>query len=331
MTGELRGWFDAPGFAGHRLSWMTLKRARSDVRCRYSAALALRTGRTGSQSAVIPALLTMHYANLVSARLRGAAETPGDAETEWPLERIADTYELITSIHTDARFAGLPHSSPALPSKFSREGRRALSRGGSSPNIDRDRVDPAIAAALLFLAAEQYADANEAASAIRTRREGQLYEATILSESIADLARGQLGQIVDRGQRWRRPQDRPRSGRASSRRIARNPDHRPGDACGPVSRSAAQGSAGRFDGARHAFMRVLELSAASMATTTRDLGGDMLLAYAGPHHLASLLLAALDGISDAALTIGAAAGRRGSGILGAMAALQGKQLSVRVA
>ena len=41
----------------------------------------------------IPALLTEHYANLVSARLRGTAEDGADEETEWPLERIAGTYE----------------------------------------------------------------------------------------------------------------------------------------------------------------------------------------------------------------------------------------------
>ena len=47
----------------------------------------------------------------------------------------------------------------------------------ATANIDRDRVDSTIAAALLFLAAEQYADANEAAELILPRREGQFYEA----------------------------------------------------------------------------------------------------------------------------------------------------------
>ena len=49
----------------------------------------------------IPALLTRHYANLVSARLRGAVDGPGEAGEAWPPERIADTYELIASLHTD--------------------------------------------------------------------------------------------------------------------------------------------------------------------------------------------------------------------------------------
>ena len=59
---------------------------------------------------------------------------------------------------------------------------------------------------------------------------------------------------------------------------------------------------GRFDGARDAFVRVLELSAAVDSEHGGDLGGNVLNAYAGPHHLASLLIAAHDGLSEAALT-----------------------------
>src|SRR5262245_65364950 len=49
----------------------------------------------------IPQLLTRHYASLIAARLRGTAYAAHD-DDEWPLERIADTYELITSVHSDA-------------------------------------------------------------------------------------------------------------------------------------------------------------------------------------------------------------------------------------
>jgi hypothetical protein len=46
----------------------------------------------------IPALLTQHYANLVSNRLRGG-EGANPAADDWTLERIADTYELVASVH----------------------------------------------------------------------------------------------------------------------------------------------------------------------------------------------------------------------------------------
>jgi hypothetical protein len=169
-------------------------------------------------------------------------------------------------------------------------------------NIDRDRLDPTIAAAVLFLAAEQYADANEAASAIRARREGQLYEATILSQDIADLARGQLGRILERAERWRRPSaDRDLEERALATLI--------GTLISGVEVLAARllgvpispGSSGHFDGARDAFIRVLELSAVQ-SEHGGDLSANILNAYAGPHHLASLLIAAHDGLSEAALT-----------------------------
>lgn len=252
----------------------------------------------------IPALLTNHYASLVSARLRGDTELPGAAETEWPLERIADTYELITSIHTDTALRKASAFVAATAQQIL--ARRQVGAGDEraiTPNINRDRVDPAIAAALLFLAAEQYADANEAASTILTRRDGQLYEATILCENIADLARGQLGQIVDRGQRWR------------TARISHDLEERALAALLEtlitglellavrfLGLPAPERSAGGFDHARAAFTRVLELSAELDGAHKGALGGAVVFAYAGPHHLASLLLAAIDGIEIAALT-----------------------------
>lgn len=252
----------------------------------------------------IPALLTMHYANLVSARLRGAAEEGASVAGDgWTLERIADTYELITSIHTDAP---LRRSSAFVAGTAQQilARRQAVAAEENQPgNIDRDRVDPTIAAALLFLAAEQYADAHEAASNIHARRDGQLYEATILSEGIADLARGQLNLILERAERWRRS----RAGRdLEEQALAALLETLIAGlellAASFLGLPIPQPSAGRFDGARHAFMRVLELSATVNDEHRDDLGGNILNAYAGPHHLAALLIAAHDGISEAALT-----------------------------
>jgi superfamily II DNA/RNA helicase len=254
----------------------------------------------------IPALLTKHFANLVSTRLTGDIERPGDAGDAWPLERIADTYELIASIQPD----GVLRKASAFVAGIAQQ---ILARKQSSamtgdillPNIDRDRVDPTIAAAVLFLAAEQYADANEAASVIRPRQDGQLYEATILSENIADLARGQMERILERAQRWRRPgRERDLEERVLAALLETL-------ICG-VEILAARflavpiplPSSGRFDTAHDAFMRVLKLSAAiDSEEDSVDLGGNILNAFAGPHHLASLLIAAHEGIREAALTM----------------------------
>jgi DEAD/DEAH box helicase len=248
----------------------------------------------------IPALLTTHYTNLVSARLGGAVDSPGEA---WSPERIADTYELIASLHTDGELRRASAFVAGTAQQILARRQLASAAGDSLPaNIDRDRVDPTIAAAVLFLAAEQYADANEAAAMIRPLGDGQLHEATILSEDVADLARGQMGRILDRAQRWRMPKEgRDLEERALAALLETLISGVEILAARFLGVPIPPPSAGRFDGARDAFMRVLALSARLDSEHNSDLGGNILNAYAGPHHLASLLIAAHDGISEAAL------------------------------
>src|SRR5579875_881158 len=153
----------------------------------------------------IPAQLTRHYVNLISARLRAWTDSGEDRGSPWPLARIADTYELIASLQIENKKVRRAAAFVAGTAQqiLARAQRSAEEEGSVPPNIDRDRVDPTLAAAVLFLAAEQYADAHEAASAIRVRPDGQLYEATVLSKNIADLARGRLGSILGRAKTWR--------------------------------------------------------------------------------------------------------------------------------
>jgi len=253
----------------------------------------------------IPAQLTKHYANLVSARLRGVLDSPGETTEAWSLERIADTYELIASLQTDSTLRKASAFVAATAQQILARRQFSQEVGDFSPvNIDRDRVDPTIAAAVLFLAAEQYADAHEAASNIQTQQEGQLYEATILSENIADLVRGQMENILQRAERWRRPR---RDSDFDERALAALLETL---ICG-VEVQAAQflgapvplQSLGRFESPRDAFIRVLELSAVVDSEHGVDLGGNILNAFAGPSHLAALLIAAHDGIREAALTM----------------------------
>ncbi len=152
----------------------------------------------------IPALITRHYASLVSARLGDRIDDFESQEGVWPLERIADTYELMASLLSD-------ENSRSSASFVAATAQQILARRDSitnvedtSPLIDIGFVSAAISAPLLFLAAEQYADAFEAAAAIRPRNRKQLYEAQILSENIYALARGNLEGILSRATRWRR-------------------------------------------------------------------------------------------------------------------------------
>jgi len=253
----------------------------------------------------IPQLLTNHYAKLVSARLRGgiANDDLGTGE-EWPLERIADTYELITSVHSDAAVRRASSFVAATAQQIL--SRRQLDAGEDDSiwNINRDRVDPSIAAALLFLAAEQYADANETAALIRPRRRSQPYEVTILSAHIRNLARGQLNEILERAISWRK-EARSSVEFEELAFITLLETLITGielQAAEIFSVSAPVNIQDRFDTPRHAFVRVLELSTVSSSRYVAELGSEFHIAYSGPRHLASLLLAAYDGIYEAALT-----------------------------
>jgi hypothetical protein len=108
----------------------------------------------GLNPANIPALLTRQYANLAAARLRGGDENLDQLVAAWSLERLADTYEILTSLTSEVSVRR-PAAFVAGTAQQILARRQAISTEPRPPNIDRDRVDPSIAAAILFLAAEQ--------------------------------------------------------------------------------------------------------------------------------------------------------------------------------
>jgi hypothetical protein len=155
----------------------------------------------------LPQTLTARYAELVARRLRqvergAAVET--EPEGAWPLARIADASELVTSIHDDPNIRRAAAFVAGTAQQILAQESGATEVVETPPILHRDGVDPALAAALLFLAAEQYADANEAAQRIRIIEGRQVYVATLLAEDIQDLASGRLRSIIDRA--GRRPE-----------------------------------------------------------------------------------------------------------------------------
>ncbi len=161
----------------------------------------------GLDPAAMPQMLTARYAELVARRLCAIDGEPviEPGENTWPLGRIADAYELITSIHGDeatrraAAFVAGTAQQILAQEALSSEAERA------APILDRDRVDPTLAAPILFLAAEQYADAIEAGRRITVEGRTQSFVATLLAESIQDLAAGNLASILDRARRRSTP------------------------------------------------------------------------------------------------------------------------------
>lgn len=249
----------------------------------------------------LPAILTNCYINLVSARIAEVDSSIDDSDKGWSLERIADTYELLASLYTESEFRG-PSAFVAATARqiLARRQAKENPEFGESANVNRDCVDPTLAAPLLFLAAEQYADANEAADAIKAEKEGQLYEATILSENILDLARGRPRPILDRANRWRRMRSFSsidEEALASFLEVLVTGIEI--FAATLLRTEVPEAAAGRFESANEAFISVLNLSATK--NKHAEIDGEMVMTYAGPNHLASLLLTAVKGVSEGSL------------------------------
>lgn len=250
----------------------------------------------------LPAILTAHYADLASMRLRGAENEGDQAARGWTLERIADTYELIVSLQPEGPMRpAAAFVAGTAQQILARKQIEEVAEEKLPPNIDRDRLDPSLAAALLFLASEQYADANEAAAHIKSAKSGQSYEATILSEHVVDLARGRLTAILERAARWRRDvtyQDlEDRALAALLEALSTGIEML---AAQMLRVDVPEQAGARFDTPKDAFKRILSLASSGddIATIRPD---GLLVAYSGPYHLASLLLAIAGSLAGASL------------------------------
>lgn len=253
----------------------------------------------------LPQTLTERFAKLVAWRLR-RAEGEHVAEQDddiWPLNRIADTYELVTSISEDQNTKRAAAFVAGTAQQILAQESVAQNEGDAAPILDRDRVDPALAAAILFLAAEQYADAIEAAQKIKIVGNQQDYLATLLAEDIRDLASSRLSIILSRARR-RPAHFAARGGLEARSTTALFEALLVGVelfAAEVLGEQIPEKTAGRFDTARSAFSGVLHLSSRQLETDDPVIG-TLLTTYPGPRHLAALLLAAYDGMANAALT-----------------------------
>lgn len=245
----------------------------------------------------IPLELTEAYAQLVTARLR---EDPTDLPARARLANIADTYELIAVVsdNKDDKRASAFVAATA---------QQILAKGVSDADaeeglLSRDEVHPALAACLLFLAAEQYPDANEAANALPARSESSAFTVeTLLSESIRALAKGHLIDILNRARR-----------RGS---LGTSPDGIPAEATSRLYAALLDGvellasellaqphplaETVRFQRSGAAFDRVLELATLDHPSVFGD--RTLTTTYPGPSHLARLLKAAGETLGEASI------------------------------
>ena len=250
----------------------------------------------------LPSALTRLYAGLASSRLSAGgdgAEATWVADG-WSIERVADSYELLATVSEEPAVRR-PSAFVAASARQILARREAAGSEQTVRTVDRDYLDPAISSTILFLIAEQYADANEATLAIRNHESEQPYECTILAEHIADLACGRLVQVIERAGRWRR------------RTMPAGIDNRAFYAlvettCCGIELLASEilalpqpvAIADRYPSSSAAFARVVSISGPTkLGKTASTLGMDF--SYPGPHHLALLLAAAASTLVEARL------------------------------
>lgn len=251
----------------------------------------------------LPQLLTMHYAELVARRLRrvdGESAEFAQTETDWPLSRIADSYELIVSVQSEPE----SRRAAAFVAGTAQQilAKDVAENGMSAPIMDRYQIDPSVSAALLFLAAEQYADAHEAARNIRIEGRSQDYVCTILAEHVRDLASGRFESIIHRADRRQESFDLSRGLEERSTVVLFETLNTGVELfAAEILGLQRQAKAIRFEGARSSFEEVLTLSSMSHDKWTSETP-EFITSYPGPRHLSSLLLSAYDGTVAAAVT-----------------------------
>jgi ATP-dependent RNA helicase HelY len=159
---------------------------------------------SGVDPATLPQELTSVYSDIVVLRLKGAAldDDPNQLQNLQRLKRIADIYEGAVDSGTD----GHTRRAAAFVAATAHQLLGRVLLAGYEPGqslLEPDAINPAIAAPLLFLIAEQNADAREAARALAGIRVDNLLRSAVI-ESVYDLATERFESILERATRLRR-------------------------------------------------------------------------------------------------------------------------------
>jgi ATP-dependent RNA helicase HelY len=158
---------------------------------------------SGVDPLVLPQELTRVYSDLVVLRLKGTsvADDPDQVQALQRLKRIADIYEGAV----DAGAEGNARRAAAFVAATAHQMLGRIYAPGYEPGqalLEPDSIHPALAAPLLFLIAEQNADARESARPLGgIRTENRLRSAVI--ESVFDLVTERYASILERATRLR--------------------------------------------------------------------------------------------------------------------------------
>ena len=176
---------------------------------------------------------------------------------------------------------------------------RKLNLRGERPTLlSSDAVDAALASTLLFLIAERTADAHEAASQLRARGEPRAARRSLIL-SIREFARSELRSLNERDL------DEDRIPNGDSRETATDLLFQE---CNHVVQGLAREALGLTDddeAVRSDFAsrlnRVMKLSRTIEKGLPDELEGSIHLQFAGPYHMAALLLRLIGGVRETML------------------------------
>lgn len=258
---------------------------------------------SGVDPALLPQELTGIYAELAGLKLRAAvlADQPEYLAQLARIERIATIYEALVDSGADdheRRAAAF-----VAATAYQLLGRLRPELEMRDDLLMARAIDPRVSAPLLFLIAEQSPDAREAARELAGPRLEDLHRGALV-ESIEDLALERFGAILERAERLAGL--RPGSEAAFDERatqalyglcwsglvqmVARLLDR-------PNLELAYQS----FDTPQQAFARVVELATRPL-DLPRGTGLNIISSYAGPRHLARLLMRVADGLENSGVT-----------------------------
>jgi len=244
----------------------------------------------------LPRLLTNHYARIISYRL--SDEEHETDQDNWTLDKIADSYELMVSLSEEPSIKR-PSAFVAASAQLIIARREELLNVDRSilPNITRDSLAPEVSAVLLFLIAEQYADAHEAASKINIIDAEPTSIVSLLTQYVIDLARGNLSNIISCSQQRIEISDIPLIPSESSAFLVMLNS----------LASAIEGLAKKVLGiteeqAISPLLTFEKIKALSSVSIERNFISRIELSYPGVQHLSSLLISVFNTISEASLT-----------------------------
>ncbi len=237
-------------------------------------------------------LLTEAHVELATARLSAQDGTESDFAIFTRVRRLASTFEAYVALNlrpeqtrAAAFVAGTAHQVLALL---------------RNPRLDQptllssDAVDSTFSATVLFLIADRAADAAEAAARLVPKGEPRSIR-RLLILSMRDFAAGRLDELS------KRKFSLSSAASGESREQATDLLYRQcAIAIRALAREANGTSPGKFN-VRGRLKKVISLSKSTSKKLPEDLTGSVHHQFAGPHHLASLLLRMVRGVRESML------------------------------